>query len=300
VATNILEMPIILYEEPFEPAVKEAAREVGRARRFLDLELSQIPTHRTIQIQDGPHRTHYVFVVSRLDHIRDDIAHRLRSPDLARKSCLFFPDQLPPESLPDRLAKAGVKSLEHTHLSQRKDLGAQLSLVQRWLTLLARNSTAQRIVDAWREDDTFVIMSPSFKRLETPLSKLPSLHGKSRKALEKFEIDEDGSFVYWPDLDVHLGWDQFLQAVDPIAALKARQESEFFNIRYGATIKALRERSRLRQADIPGLAARQLGRIEKGECRATHAALSALAEAHGMVLNDYLGELARGLRTIED
>ena len=77
--------------------------------------------------------------------------------------------------------------------------------------------------------------------LHVPLDSLPALRGRPRAAIRNFTIDADGSFIYWPDLDVHLGWNQFLQAVDPAALRKAQQRSAGFNRRYGAAIRKLAE-----------------------------------------------------------
>ena len=67
------------------------------------------------------------------------------------------------------------------------------------------------------------------------------LHSGSERAasgrVRNFEIDPDGSFVHWPDIDVHLGWNQLLQAVDPGELRKALQRTEGFNERYGAAIR---------------------------------------------------------------
>ena len=71
--------------------------------------------------------------------------------------------------------------------------------------------------------------------------------------LLNFEIDPDGSFIHWPDLEVHLGWNQFLQAVDPEELPKAQQRSEGFNKRYGAAIRKLREEAGLEQSKVEGL-----------------------------------------------
>jgi hypothetical protein len=114
--------------------------------------------------------------------------------------------------------------------------------------------------------------------------------------LRNFEIDPDGSFIYWPDLDVHLGWDQFLQAVDPEELRKAQQRSEGFNKRYGAAIRKLRAEAGLAQSKVEGLTERQLRRIEQGECRATKGALTALAGAHGLEVNAYMERLAKAMK----
>ena len=114
--------------------------------------------------------------------------------------------------------------------------------------------------------------------------------------LRNFEIDPDGSFIHWPDLDVHLGWNQFLQAVDPAELLKAQQRSAGFNERYGAAIRKVREAAGILQSKVEGLTERQLRRIEQGECRATTAALTALAKAHGLDVNAYMDGLAKAMQ----
>ncbi len=149
-----------------------------------------------------------------------------------------------------------------------------------------------RIAEAWWDGDALVVISPRFERLAVPIARIPALRGKRKADLEQFEVDSDGSFVYWPILDVHLGWDQLLQAVDPERALKAGQKDRDFNRRYGAAIRRMRENSGLRQSDISGLSSKQVGRIESGECRATHRAITSLAKAHGLSVVDYLNRVA--------
>ena len=102
------------------------------------------------------------------------------------------------------------------------------------------------------------------------------------RAAASFEIDPDGSFLYWPELDVHLGWDQLLQAVEPAELHRAQQRSAGFNKQYGAAIRRVREAAGILQSRVEGLTDRQLRRIEQGECRTTTAAILALAKAHGL------------------
>jgi hypothetical protein len=73
-------------------------------------------------------------------------------------------------------------------------------------------------------------------------------------------MDPDGSIIYWPDIDFHLGWNQFLQAVDTAGLLKAQQRSEDFNRRYGAAIRKLRDDAGIPQAKVEGITERQLRR----------------------------------------
>ncbi|MCX7015221.1 MAG: helix-turn-helix domain-containing protein [Candidatus Sumerlaeota bacterium] len=148
------------------------------------------------------------------------------------------------------------------------------------------------ILDAWREGDRFVVKSPTFEMLSAPIAGLGLLRNVSPKAIDEFEIDPYGAFVYWPRLDVHLGWDQFEQAANPAAKLRALQMSREFNARYGQAIRRFRESTGLRQCDIPGLDERTVRRVEQGRTRATAGALARLARAHGMNPTDYMARLA--------
>jgi transcriptional regulator with XRE-family HTH domain len=73
-------------------------------------------------------------------------------------------------------------------------------------------------------------------------------------------------------------------------------EGKAFNQAYGVAIRKLRREKGLRQSDIEGLTARQVGRIEAGQ-RATLSALRKLAQAHGMGVDEYMDRLAQSLTT---
>lgn len=166
------------------------------------------------------------------------------------------------------------------------------ALIYRLFSGMAHADGPKPIVDAWVDGDNLMLLSPAFTRLAVPLKKLSKLLGTKLEEIEAFEIDEDGRFLFWPHADVHLGWEQFLQIVDPAAALAAKQKSQAFNERYGAAIRALREEHGLKQSDIAGIAERHLRRVEHGEQAASKGTLEALAKAHGRALGDYLKELA--------
>jgi hypothetical protein len=92
-----------------------------------------------------------------------------------------------------------------------------------------------------------------------------------------------------------MGWNQFLQAVDPAELHRAQQRSADFNRRYGAAIRKVREAAGIRQAHVDGITDRQLRRIEQGECRATAGALRDLAKAHGVDVNAYMERVAKAM-----
>jgi hypothetical protein len=153
-----------------------------------------------------------------------------------------------------------------------------------------------RILDARVEGVTLHVVSTDFRRLEIPIATIPALAKSNEGSAERFEIDEDGSFLYWHVLDLHLGWEQLQQAIDPAAAHRAQQKSHEFNVRYGAAIRVVRERKGLSLSAIPGLSDKQLRRIERGECRLTSRAATSLAQAHRRTPNEYLAAVAEALK----
>ncbi len=165
--------------------------------------------------------------------------------------------------------------------------------------MTVKTEEENRIIDAWWEGTMLVVVSPTrerFRKLRVPLEKLPVLRGLSEEQRQEFEIDGEGLFLYWSSGDIHLGWEQFEEAVDRAASLKAKQQTKAFNRAYGAAIRKLRKDKGLRQSDVKGLTARQVGRIESGQ-RATLSALQKLAQSHGMTINEYMDELAKRLTT---
>jgi Protein of unknown function (DUF2442) len=152
-----------------------------------------------------------------------------------------------------------------------------------------------RIFDARLEDGSLHVVSADFERIEVPISKIAALARADKEMADRFEIDDDGAYIYWPNLDLHLGWEQLQQIVDPLAAQRARQKNRQFNLMYGAAIRKLREENGLAVTAIPGLSHKQLRRIERGESRLTSNAARKLAEARGMTPNDYLAAVAIAL-----
>jgi hypothetical protein len=152
-----------------------------------------------------------------------------------------------------------------------------------------------RILDARIEDGVLHLISPNFDRLEVPITKIPEFAKGDSSKIQKFEIDEDGSFIYWPEFDAHLGWAQLQQLVNPEAALKAFQESREFNNRYGKAVQKIRELAGLKSSAISGISEKQLRRIENGECQLTSNAIEVLSQAHKLAPNEYMMKLAEAL-----
>jgi len=238
-----------------------------------------------------------LYVVSSLGHLAGgQELSRLRQCEAPELKLLAFVDDLPVESIPEHLCRLRVRSDKRVHLVQTHGAKATEAFLTRFVGGLCGGSGDDSIIDVWWEGDELVVLSPSFLRLRVPVGSLPAKLRDADEGIRKdFQIDQYGDFLYWPKVDVHMGWEQFLQAVDPTARLRAEQKSKAFNTRYGRAIRRLREASNLKQSDIGGLDERTVRRIEQGRTRATANAVVKLAKAHGMDASEYMASVARYL-----
>ena len=225
-------------------------------------------------------------------HLADRLSSRWR--------VLILNEKGPLEPIIPQLMRLRIRDERRIHVARLAEDGIR-SYLRRFIETVSRQNTDNLILDAAWKDDTLVVVSPTFERLNVPLHALPAkvrtAHHRRRNNLE---IDEYGEYIYWPDLDVHMGWSQLEQAVDPEARLRAAQRSKEFNERYGKAIRTLRERQRprLNQSDIKGLTERTVRRIEKGQTRATTNAIKKLAKAHKMTPSEYMNALAELLEEV--
>jgi hypothetical protein len=204
-----------------------------------------------------------------------------------------------PATHPDQVARwkrsTKIRSENRLHVLEVEEMESpQVSqLLSRVWFALGSDDSRESIIDAYLVGDKLFVRGPKHRMLHVPLDSIHALRGQSQSAVRDFSIDPDGSFIYWPDLDVHLGWRQFLQAVDPAQVRLAQQRSAGFNERYGAAIRRVR---RISQSIVEGLSDRQLRRIEHGESPATTRAIAALAKAHGLDSNAYMDKLTEAVQ----
>jgi hypothetical protein len=252
--------------------------------------------------QQEQHKVWHLLVT--FSHLLDDAFVRaFQEKATPETRLLVLNDSLGSDRLLSRLVDLQIRSPHRFYVAEAKwgavhtnwDVFLQ-SLLGRLTAAVESKESHQRIFDARLEDGILHVISPDFSRLEIPTSKIPVLAKADKQTVESFEIDEDGSYIYWPDLDLHLGWEQLQQVVDPVAVQKAKQKSREFNVRYGAAIRDVREGKGLTVSEIPGLSKKQLQRIESGACRLTSNAAEKLAEAHGMKPNEYLERVAAALK----
>jgi len=246
-----------------------------------------------------PAHGYQVVVLSHADDDHLALTNTRVEPTVSGAFHLLFTE---PATHPDQVAQwmraTKIRSESRLHVVRVETLEApQVSeLLGRVCSAFGPDGSRGSIIDAYLAGGTLLVRGPKHRMLHVPLSSIPVLKGQPHAVLRNFKIDPDGSFIHWPDVDIHLGWNQFLQAVDPAELHKAQQRSADFNRRYGAAIRKVREAARIPQSKVEGLTDRQVRRIEHGTCRATARALAALARAHGLDVNAYMGRLAKTMR----
>ena len=242
----------------------------------------------------GGKRISPMLVISRLADIPED-ADAIPIAGNRDRKYLLFVDDMPVEAIPSRIPRLHIRNAQRLHIARERDKKGISAIIARAIGGIAFGKQHKGIVDAWIEEDCLVVLFPAFDRLRVPLSKLTKHLGTDKDEIKAFEIDEDGSFLYWPHVDVHLGPDQFHALVDPTSAIAARQKSRQFNREYGEAIRALREEHGLKQNAIQGVTDRHLRRIEHCQLPATSGVLESLAKAHGLEVSQYMAELAKRL-----
>ena len=138
-----------------------------------------------------------------------------------------------------------------------------------------------------------------FETVTCEVASVPALRALPEDQWQRFEIHPRGSYVHWPEADIHLSMETLRIAADPARREKARAQSQADMKDFGAAIRRVRKAHGLRQADVTALTAPRLSEIETGKARPRLATLEALAKDHGLSYREYARRIAnatRGLR----
>ena len=111
--------------------------------------------------------------------------------------------------------------------------------------------------------------------------------------------DQDGSYLHWPQADLHLNLEVIRTLLDPQRQQQKAVERLQNDQLFGQAIAVLRQRNQLRQADIEGLSARQVRRIEAGH-HPRVSSLQRLAAAHGLSVPAYLDQIAETIHSLKE
>ena len=185
------------------------------------------------------------------------------------------------------------KPIEIAHIQ------SQPEVIERIRAAWEMEAEEQLIATANVENSCLYVMSCGLRTWKIPFDSIPALECISINERPNFEIDEDGSFLYWESVDVHIDLEALRAAVDP----ELRAQLMFDKINYSESfcqaIAEIRKSRKLTQEDIPKVSSRQVRRIEKGSIPKL-ATLKHLAEAHGFDLNSYLEEIARTMKLLQN
>lgn len=193
-----------------------------------------------------------------------------------------------PEWLPYMITRSGLRSIKP--LLAYRDPAVARRVREAW----KRGVAEHLIADATTLGDRLLIVSCAFERFEVPKGAVPALARLSDAALARFEVEEDGAYLHWPEADLHLDLDAARLALDPEARRRARLEALAEDAAFGRAVRRVREAHGLRQHDIAGLSARQVRRIEGGE-EMGDKALERLAAAHRMAAEAYLEAVSEAM-----
>lgn len=178
---------------------------------------------------------------------------------------------------------------------QRMHLTEDVSVVGRAVVSLLRDHPIEAILDAWMFDDRLTLLLADLGKRSLDPARIPVLRKMKPGELAGFRIDEDGSYLHWPEADIHLGVSQILQAVDPEYLAQVEIERNALDYTPWA-LEAWRREAGLRQVDIEGMSERHVRRIEQGVSRLTVSAAEHFANAFGITTREFLDELGRRTR----
>jgi hypothetical protein len=194
--------------------------------------------------------------------------------------------------VPDQVLPRVFSSLDLRRPDQRLHATRDAGVIRRLLVATARREPMLGIVDAYVWDGILTLVTGDLQFRSFPLDRVSRIAKLSAEEQGRFEVDVDGSHLYWPGEDIHLGVSQILQNADPmyladIAIERNRQDHT------GAALRRLREEHGCRQADITGLSERQVRRIEDGISRLRVETAEKFAKVFGTELSVLLDQVGR-------
>ena len=199
-----------------------------------------------------------------------------------------------PEQATLRLATALRLRKPDRRLQVSRDEG----VVKRLVIALSRTAPWEGILDAYLLGESLVVVLGDMSAREFPVRLIPKVSRMEPAAVCRFEIDSSGSFLHWPESDLHLGPSQLLQAVDPMYL--ADIEIERYEMeKISLVIRDMRKEYVLKQTEIEGLSDRHVRRLENEEIRLTVDAAEKLARSFGMTLSEFLDGLSQRVTELQ-
>ncbi len=184
-----------------------------------------------------------------------------------------------------------------SHIVEREPfIASEPEAVRRMVLAHGKGAEKELIASVAIEDEKLVVWSCEPRRFEVPVAEMPALARMSGRVRANFELSASGSRIRWPEADVDINLDTIREHADPEVRREHEARARQDATRYADAIRRLREERGLKQSDVEGLTDRQVRRLEEGGTVPQIETLKKLAAAHGMTIEDYLGELAKRSR----
>ncbi|MCE2433356.1 MAG: hypothetical protein J4F29_10610 [Candidatus Latescibacteria bacterium] len=241
------------------------------------------------------------------DQFSDDIIPRsfrvFRKPDLGRVNSrdIFVLTSVPDLPVVTEFVRAANHRNHLRTLFVREDDNAQFlpQMLYAAKLRMTRNilvhsdkDVPKRVLTAWSlgcPDQLIVACDHTLFRVG--FEEMPALESIPEKQRSSFTISSEGSYIHWPEADLHIDLDAVRYLKDDEWREKKDRERLMSDIRFGEAVAAFRKQCGLKQADIHGLSERHVRRIEKGG-RTKVDTLGILARSHGLSLKVYLDKIA--------
>jgi hypothetical protein len=203
--------------------------------------------------------------------------HRLRA--------LFVRRDIEPGFIGPLLGEAAVRFSRNVLIHDGPELPTRV--IRAW----EMGAQDRLIAEADVANEKLIVLTCALERLEIPLANVRPLGRVPKAQRSELELASDGSYLHWPKADVHLDLDALRAVVDPAWRARMARERATHDSQFGRAVSVLRREHGLNQADIPGVSARQVRRIEGGSLPRSET-LRRLARAHGLDLGAYLDRVA--------
>jgi transcriptional regulator with XRE-family HTH domain len=222
-----------------------------------------------------------------------DCASEIRDAlDAKQFRILFLREDIALDWLPEQLMKA---KLAVNKLLPKLLLYSDWSVPERVMNAWADGSQQLLIANAFVTKNALVVSNCALEKFEIPFTAevLKNIPVNERN---NFKIDEIGSFIQWPAVDIDLDLESLRYLIEPDLKKKFDAERILAEQGFGYAVKGIRELNNLTQTDVEsrtGISERQLRRYETDGIKPRISSLEKLAEAHRMDLNTYLEKLAK-------
>lgn len=171
-------------------------------------------------------------------------------------------------------------------------------VIRRLIVAQFRNHSFEGVVEGYVLGDSLVLTLGDLSARSFPVARIPALQQMNAEEVEAFELDADGSFLYWATTDLRMGASELMQAVDPMYLADIEIE-RYRREPVGEALRGMREERGLRQADVSELSERQVRRLEQGVSRLTADGARSFAAAFDLTTQDFLSQLGERLHSAD-